>query len=137
MQDIIREAITALQSEAAGYSPGVRLWMRIMALSFLSGIVFFFHKAPARGIVLATLLTILGLIISKALFPDVSRSLSGSLIHMALWIPLLLWIWQSKARSQWGADTGIFNRIYFIWLCWVSVLMALSLIMDVYYLVMR
>ena len=66
--------MAANQAEAATYSQGVRIWMGIMSVAFLSSVIFAPWKAGARWILAATVVNILGLIFIKTWFPGLSRT---------------------------------------------------------------
>ena len=53
MLDLIREAMAANQADAATYSQGVRIWMAVMSIAFLSSVIFAPWKAGARWILAA------------------------------------------------------------------------------------
>ena len=89
MLDLIREAMAANQADAATYSQGVRIWMAVMSIAFLSSVIFAPWKAGARWILAATLVNILGLILIKAFFPAFSRTMIGTSVHLIFWTPVL------------------------------------------------
>ncbi|MBT5625948.1 MAG: hypothetical protein HOJ76_10170 [Proteobacteria bacterium] len=78
MFELFKDAFPALQSDAAAYSDGVRIWMRIMGLSFLSGIIFIGISRRSLWIVAMALLTMLSLVFGKVFFPEISRSTFGA-----------------------------------------------------------
>jgi hypothetical protein len=132
------EALHALQAEAAGYSGGVRLWMRIMAVSFFAGIFFVPWRREAMWVVLMAVATLALLIVGKSLNPDLSRSLLGSVIHLVLW-PLVLWVlWSPGARDQRRArgSQSRWHYAYLGWLIWVTVLIVTSLVLDARFLLL-
>ncbi len=131
MLDIIRETMTALRLESAGYSDGVQIWMRVMAIAFFSAIVFVIWKRGARWILAAILVNIAGLIIFKTLYPELTRTAIGTSIHLAFW-PIALWaIWNAGARNaRRDEPASLFNTVYTVWLIAVSAVMATSIILD-------
>ncbi len=130
------DAMTALQAEAAGYPAGVRVWMKLMAISFFSGLLFAPWRREALWVVLMAIATMVLLVVGKVIDPSISRSLLGSVIHLLTW-PLVLWLlWSSGARDRRGAVAAAnsWRRIYTTWLIWVSSLIVISLALDAKYL---
>lgn len=138
MIDTLHQAVLALRGEAALYSEGVRLWMRVMALSFFAGIAFCPWWREARWIVLTMVATAALLVIAKSVAPALSRSLLGSGIHVFLW-PIALWAsWAPAARRRRAAvEGGTWTRVFRAWLLWVSILMLVSLALDLRFLLSR
>lgn len=131
MIELVAEAISQLQNEASSYPPGVQIWMRIMAVSFLLSIVFVYAKVGARWILTAFVLNIIGLIAGKILLPEFSRSEIGTYVHLLFW-PLMLWmIWKPSSRPSITLNAkSVFDSSYLIWLIWASVIMSISLLLD-------
>lgn len=129
--EIFQTSWNALQAEAANYPWSVQLWMRAMAVSFATGVVFAPWKYGARWIVAALAVNIIGLIVVKAAFPELSRTEIGTMIHLIFWSFALVMVWK---RDAWNAlkaqPVSTFNRIYVIWLVWASAVMAVSLVLD-------
>ena len=131
MLELIREAMAANQAEAATYSQGVRIWMGIMSIAFLSSVIFAPWKVGARWILAAAVVNILGLIFIKALFPDLGRTAIGTSVHLVFWTPVLWLIWRAGAATHRRADfQGLFGSVYQIWLIAASAIMATSLALD-------
>lgn len=131
MLDLIREAMAANQAEAATYSQGVRIWMAVMSIAFLSSVIFAPWKAGARWILAATLVNILGLILIKACFPAFSRTMIGTSVHLIFWTPVLWMIWKPSAATRRISDfEGHSGLIYRVWLLAASAIMATSLVLD-------
>ena len=128
----IENALKLLRSEAASYPVGVQIWMRVMAVSYFSGIIFAWKQPSARWVVLTMVLTFCGLILGKLMLPELSRSAIGSIVHMVLWPILLFLIWRPGARTRPGEQ--LFDRIHFVWLIWITVLMVISLTLDAIFL---
>ena len=95
MLELFTEAVTALQSETASYPDNVQIWMKLMGMSFLASVFFVYSKAGARWILLALVCNILGLIIGKVVFPDASRTVIGTCVHLLFWTPILWAVWRS------------------------------------------
>ncbi len=131
MLELIREAVAANQAEAATYSQGVRTWMAVMSIAFLSSVIFAPWKTGARWILAATLVNILGLILIKAFFPELSRTMIGTSVHLIFWTPILWMIWRPSAATRRIADfQGHTGLIYRVWLLAASAIMATSLVLD-------
>ena len=129
--DGISEAIEVLGSEAAAYPYAVRVWMRVMAISFFSGVVFVPWNRGARWVVAVMVATALGLIVGKALLPELSRATIGAALHLSLWPVLLFLLWRPRARSQRSESLSKrFDTVYQGWLIWVSALIVVSLVLD-------
>lgn len=102
-----------------------------MAISFAIGVVFAPWKYGARWIVAALVVNIVGLIATKAAFPELSRTEIGTVIHLVFWSFALAMIWKRDGRIALKAQpASTFNRIYVIWLVWASTVMAVSLVLD-------
>lgn len=126
------DAMNALQAEAGTYSDGVRVWMRIMGLSFFAGILFVPWRRDALWVVLMAVATFVLLVVGKSLDPALSRSLLGSVIHLILW-PLTLWmLWSPGARNRRRANgrQGYWDHTFLGWLIWVTALIFVSLVFD-------
>jgi hypothetical protein len=129
--DGMREAIEILQSEASAYPYAVRIWMRVMAVSFFVGIVFTPWKRGARWVVSVMVVTAIGLIVGKALIPGLSREEIGTALHLSLWPIVLFVLWRPFARRERRETVKkSFDWVYQGWLVWVSVLIAVSLVLD-------
>lgn len=131
MLDLISDAVTALQAEAITYPQNVQTWMKLMGGSFLASIIFVYSKPAARWILAALVLNILGLIVGKILFPDESRTVIGTCVHILFW-PAILWgVWRSASNISFSRDVnGLFDWAYIVWLAWASLLISISLFFD-------
>ena len=131
MLELVSQAVTALHAETASYPDGVQTWMRLMGLSFAVSVIFVYARSGARWILLALALNILGLIVGKMLFPELSRTVIGTCVHLLFW-PAILWmVWRSHTgRSPNQNRTGLFDKIYSAWLVWAVMLMSISLLLD-------
>ena len=130
------DAMNALQAEADAYSQGVRIWMRIMAISYLAGIFFVPWRREALWIVLMAVLTFAFLVIGKMFDPTVTRSVLGSVIHLILWPLTLLLLWSPAARDRRrdNFSHNFWGSVYSSWLIWVTSLILISLILDARFL---
>lgn len=131
MLDLLREALTTLQQETASYPQGVQIWMKLMGGSFLASILFVRTKTGARLILAALLLNILGLLTGKMLFPEVSRTVIGTYVHILFW-PAILWaVWRTSRQLSFSRTANsLFDWAYIAWLAWASVIMCISLFFD-------
>jgi hypothetical protein len=131
MFESIQEAISANQAEAATYSAGVQVWMKVMAFSFVVGAVFAPWKQGARWILAALVVNIAGLILIRAAVPGLSREVIGTGIHLSFWTLVLFMVWGPLARERRQPDfAGWTGRAYAVWLVFASLLMAVSLALD-------
>lgn len=131
MFEPILEAFSQLQLEASSYSQGVQIWMKVMALSFLASLFFAYSKQGARWILAAFVINIVGLIVVKTMFNDLSRTEIGTYLHLVFWTPILLLVWNSKNRPVFRkATSSIANLSYLIWITWISLLMLISIVLD-------
>jgi hypothetical protein len=131
MLDLVREAVTALQAETATYPQNVQIWMKLMGVSFLASIIFVRSRVGSRWILAALLLNILGLVLGKMTFPDESRTVIGTYVHILFW-PAILWaVWRTVKHLSfsWEANSP-FGLAYIVWLAWASLLMSISLVFD-------
>jgi hypothetical protein len=132
MLDLITNAVTALQAETASYPHAVQVWMKVMGFSFLASLVFVHSKNGARWIFAALVLNIVGLVIGKVAFPDESRTVIGTVVHLLFW-PAILWaVWRSARQLSFSRhQNSTFDWIYIVWLGWASLLMSISLVFDI------
>jgi len=131
MLDLFQEAVTALQNETATYPQSVQVWMKLMGGSFLGSIIFVYSKPTARWILAALILNILGLVIGKLAFPDASRTVIGTYVHLLFWTPILWIVCRGAVRRSFSRQrNSLFDWIYIIWFVWASLLMFISLIFD-------
>ncbi|MEZ5571014.1 MAG: hypothetical protein R3E64_03235 [Halioglobus sp.] len=131
MLDLVANAATALQAETASYPDAVQIWMKVMGVSFLFSIFFLFSRAGARWIFAGLVLNILGLLLGKMVFPDVSRTVIGTIVHLVFWPPVLWLVWRSTRQPSFVRHGNrYFNWIYIVWLAWASLLMSISLLFD-------
>ncbi|MFQ3325171.1 MAG: hypothetical protein ACI90U_003006 [Pseudomonadales bacterium] len=131
MLELVREAAIALQSETNTYPQGVQIWMKVMGASFFAGIFFAYSKVGARWIFAALLLNILGLVIGKLVFPEESRTVIGTYVHIVFWPPILWAVWRSAKKLSFASQTNNFyDWAYIAWLAWASMLMLISLAFD-------
>lgn len=131
MLDLIREAVTALQQETTTYPQGVQIWMKLMAGSFFTSILFVYSRIGARWILAALLLNILGLIIGKITFPDESRTVIGTYVHIIFWPAILLAVWRSVKNLSFSREiNSLVDWAYILWLAWATLLMSISLVFD-------
>lgn len=131
MWELTKEAAIALQSETASYPENVQIWMKLMGMSFLASVFFAYSKTGARWILLALVSNILGLIIGKVVFPDASRTVIGTGVHLLFWPPILWATWRSASALSFSQDMkGYLDWVYIIWLFWASLLMSISLFFD-------
>ena len=129
--------MNALQAEAGSYSDGVRIWMRIMAVSFFAGVLFAPWRREALWVVLMAVATFALLVIGKSLDPALSRSLLGSVVHLILW-PAILWmIWSpgARGRREDHSQQSYWRHVFMGWLIWVTVLVLISLVLDAKFLI--
>ncbi len=131
MLDLISESIIDLQAETASYPQHVQIWMKLMGVSFLASIAFVYSRAGARWILAALLLNIIGLLVGKMAFPDESRTVLGTYVHILFWPPILWAVWRSvRGLSLSREANSPFDWIYVVWLAWASLLMSISLFFD-------
>ena len=90
MLDLVTNAVAALQAETSSYPQAVQVWMKVMGVSFLASVVFIRSRAGARWIFAALALNIIGLVVGKMAFPDASRTVIGTYVHLLFW-PAILW----------------------------------------------
>ena len=122
----VSEAFAAFQADAAQYPAAVGIWMRVMGISYVSGLIFAWRYPRALWIVAAAALTFGGLILVKMIDPTIPRGVSGAWIHLLSWPVLLVLVWW---RQPLWAGPG-FAAVYSIWRIWASVLMLISLVLD-------
>ena len=131
MLDLITEAVSALQAETSSYSENVQIWMKVMGVSFLASLVFVYSKTAARWILAALILNILGLVVGKILFPDLSRTVIGTYVHILFW-PALLWAAGRSIVPLISSQkvSTLFDWVYIVWLSWACLLLCISLVFD-------
>ena len=94
------DAMTALQAEAAGYPAGVRVWMKLMAISFFSGLLFAPWRREALWVVLMAIATMVLLVVGKVIDPSAGMSWDDRL-QMAREevVSILGKVWRQPFRS--------------------------------------
>ncbi len=129
--ELIQEAVFSLQQESLSYSAGVQLWMKVMALSFVASVLFIYSRLGARWLLAGFLVNVVGLIVIRVVWPEISRSSAGTMIHLVFWPWVLFGVW-SSAKADFPSDSQItvFGWIYYVWLGWASALMGISLVLD-------
>lgn len=132
MMYLVTDAVTALQAETASYPDAVQIWMKVMGASFLASLLFVRSKTGARWIFAALILNIMGLTIGKIIFPDASRTVIGTYVHLLFW-PAILWaVWSSAKQLSFSRQQSrTFDWVYIAWLSWASLLISISLVLDV------
>lgn len=132
----LHDAMNALQAEAASYSHGVRIWMRIMAASYFAGIFFAPWRREALWVVLMATFTFALLVVGKVLDPTLTRSVLGSVIHLILWPLTLFLLWSPEARNRRRTNYphGLWYYTFRAWLIWVTSLIMISLVLDAKFL---
>ena len=102
-----------------------------MGGSFLASLVFVPSRVGARWILAALLLNILGLVIGKIAFPEESRTVIGTCVHILFW-PAILWaVWRSVEHFSFSREANsLLDWTYIVWLAWASLLMSISLFFD-------
>ncbi|MFT5612121.1 MAG: putative membrane protein [Arenicella sp.] len=131
MLESILEAFSQLQLEASSYSSGVQIWMKVMAFSFLGSLFFVYSKKGARWILAAFVINVVGLIVVKTIFNDLTRTQIGTYLHLIFWTPILFLVWGSKNRPTLAkATSSIVKLSYLTWITWVSLLMLVSIVLD-------
>lgn len=132
MLEPIVEAVTQLQLEASSYPSGVQIWMKVMGLSFLGSLLFVYSNKGARWILAAFVINVVGLIVIKIMFSDLTRTQIGIYIHLIFWTPILFLVWKSQSRPTLSRGaSSIANLSYLVWICWASLLMLISITLDV------
>jgi hypothetical protein len=131
MLDLVIEAVKALQEETTTYPQNIQIWMKLMGGSFLASVVFVRSRVGARWVLAALLLNILGLVIGKMIFPDQSRAIIGTYVHILFW-PAILWaVWRSFEHLSFSREANsLLDWAYIAWLVWASILMSISLVFD-------
>lgn len=118
----VADAFTSLQAEAAAYPQPVQVWMRVMAGSFMSGLVVAIWDRRALWTVAMAVLTLGTLVGVRMVAPEVSRASAGALAHLVIW-PVVLWrLWRPVASG---------GMVFGVWRSWVSTLIVMSLALDV------
>jgi len=128
MHEELIEAISILMDEASAYSGGVRMWMRLMAVSLFISIVFALRKSGARWVLAIAVMTAMGMVIGKIIFPELARAMIGTTLHLVLWPFVLVVLWRPSERR--AAVTTKIDAAYRFWRYWVSALVTLSLFLD-------
>jgi len=139
MLETLRESFQALQADGTGYPAGVLMWMRVMAGSFLAGVVFVRWWRESLWIVLLFPVTFTLLVLGKTLAPTLSRALIGSVVHLVIWPLALYAVWSPgvRARRRDNPAGGIWRGVFLGWLVWVSIVILVSLVLDARYLLVH
>lgn len=106
--------------------------MKVMGVSFLASVIFIRSRVGARWIFAALALNLIGLVVGKMAFPDASRTVIGTCVHLLFW-PAILWaVWRSPRQLPLSRHQNrAVDWIYIAWLVWASLLMFISLVFDI------
>ena len=122
MPDQIAEAIAALRFEITTYPLAVQIWMRLMSISFLSGLAVAWWDRRALWIVAMAVVTALSIVALKITYPGLTRALIGAGVHVVVWPLAAYALWRGGAAGP---------AVFRYWRYWVSVLIAISLVLDI------
>jgi len=124
--DIMREMMAKETSDV------VRLWMNWMMLIFFASLTFIAKFKPARVTFIAIIVTVFFALITWMLTKNIH--LFG-VPHLIVWTPLAWYLWSSvlstDARIKIQAMTGVYSKVYFVWVCLLFVTIIVSLVFDV------
>lgn len=129
--EVITNGRELYAADVAELPPQVQTWMIVMRVSFFSGIVFCLHRPAARWIVLAMALTALALFAGKGVWPTWELHELGGLTHLLLWPLALILAWRARKVSTWINEPAIVAMAFQLWLYWASLLILISLVLDV------
>lgn len=118
------ELMNQMNSQTADLPGWVQLWMNWMTVVFLAAILFVKNHVAARVAILTFVLTFLGAILVFYLTRNVHLF---SLVHLALWTPLLIYLYRKEFKS----GNTKFGSPYGIWLILLCTTIVVSLLFDV------
>lgn len=118
------ELINQMNSQTAELPEWVQLWMNWMMVVFVAAILFVKNHVAARMALGTFLLTLAGAI---GVFYLTRNIHLFSLVHLALWTPLLVYVYSKELRS---GNTRL-GTPYGIWLILLCATMLISLVFDV------
>jgi len=122
MPEQIPEAIAALRLEITTYPFAVQVWMRLMSISFLSGLIVARWDRRALWVVAMAVVTALSIVVTKIMYPGLTRALIGAGVHVVVWPLAAFALWRGAAAGP---------AAFRFWRYWVSALIAVSLVLDV------
>lgn len=120
MLEDFANAVAAQRQEAAHYPDWVRIWMKVMAVSFFAGLPIALWDRRALWIAGMAALTAAGLVLARVLWPEVARLDAGTVLHLVLWPPAAWAVWRGRVASG----------PFLYWRYWVTLLIMVSLVLD-------
>lgn len=118
------ELMNQMNSQTAELPGWVQLWMNWMTVVFLAAILFVKNHVAARVAIVTFLLTFLGAI---GVFYLTRNIHLFSLVHLALWTPLLIYVYRKELRP----GNVRLATPYGIWLILLCATILISLLFDV------
>lgn len=131
IMSVIRDAIAMRQEELAELPGFVQNWISYMRAVFFGGIIFVPWRTEARFVVLTMVATAILLIGLKITFPLIHSGSVGTVVHLLLWSPLLVYLIMRR-RAIMAHLTGgqLLGALYGLWVSVVSITLAASLVLD-------
>lgn len=129
--EAIRYAIDLRLAEVAALPVEVQTWMTFMRTLYLSSIVFVIWKVEARFVLAMGLSTAILIIGTKTLFPEIHSGDIGTVVHLLLWTPVLIFlvlrrsVFLNEIKSKRPTSVA-----YGIWSFIVVTVLATSLTLD-------
>jgi hypothetical protein len=129
--EAVRYAIDLRLSEVDALPAGVQLWMAFMRTLYLSSVVFVFWKIEARFVLAMGLSTAILIVGAKTFFPEIHSGEIGTVVHLLLWTPVLIYLVSRRAVFLSGIKSKYPPSLaYGVWSFVVVGVLATSLVLD-------
>lgn len=129
--EAVRYTIDLRLAEVDALPQGVQSWMTFMRTLYLSSAVFVIWKKEARFVLAMGLSTAVLIIGVKTFFPEIHSGDIGTVVHLLLWTPVLIYLLTRRAvfvaeiRSRQALQVT-----YGVWSFVVAGVLATSLVLD-------
>ena len=126
--EIVIQGRAAYQAEMAQLPVAVLAWMWAMRAVFVGGGVLFIGTRLGRAVLAVMIVHALSLFALKGAFSEIPASLIGASLHLALWLPLLVWLFFTLRRR--APVSTFYSTAARWWGAVVACMLAISLALD-------
>lgn len=128
--DLVASGAALYRVDTVALPLPVLAWMWAMRIVFFGGVIFF-PRLEAVATVATMALTAILIFAIKGYYPTVPSSHIGASVHLALWLPLLVWLATILRRRMRVRPRGRWNGAARAWLLVVMGMILISLLFDV------